>query len=236
MLTDQQIAAAAALNEQQKEEFTVLMRPLDSPFERESINVGNALDDPGLNAEELSAEQLLQLRIAALEERWSRVSASSDELFGKPSRRLLETRVKQILGSLDAEMIQDLQQIRQASMQTVIEVEVPVDGKRVSSMTIPLPEMIRNVQQSALGDTLYWICMQQFTRGDSGAAISTLRNYRIQYPTGTLAFPSMMNEASIMISQGNTAGATEVLKQADVEENPERHRAQWWLKRLDSAK
>ena len=233
---EQQIAAAAALNEQQKEEFTVLMRPLDSPFERESINVGDSLDDPGLNAEELTPEQLLQLRIAALEERWSRVSASSDELFGKPSRRLLETRVKQISGSLDVEMIQDLQQIRLASMQTMIQVEVPVDGKRVSQMTIPLPEMIQNVQQSALGDTLYWTCMLQLTRGDSGAAISTLRNYRIQYPTGAAAFPSMMNEADALITQGNTTDAISVLKQADIEENPERIRAQWWLKRLEAAK
>jgi len=233
---EQQIAAAAALNEKQKEEFTVLMRPLDSPFERESINVGDSLDDPGLNAEELKPEELLQLRIKVLEERWSRVSASSDELFGKPSRRLLETRVEQILGSLDAEMIQDLQQIRQASMQTMIEVEVPVDGKRVSRMSIPLPDMIKNVQQSALGDTLYWICLMQLTRGDSGAAISTLRNYRIQYPTGAAAFPSMMNEADALIAQGNTADAVGVLKQADVEENPERIRAQWWLKRLEAAK
>lgn len=233
---EQRIAAAAALSEQQKEEYTVLMRPLDSPFERESINVGDSLDDPGLNSEELTPEQLLQLRIAALEERWSRVSASSDELFGKPSRRLLETRVRQILGLQDPDMIQNLQQIRQASMQTMIEVEVPVDGKRVSRMSIPLPEMIKNVQQSALGDTLYWICMLQLTRGDSGAAISTLRNYRIQYPTGAAAFPSMMNEADILISQGNSGDAINVLKQADVEENPERIRAQWWLKRLEAAK
>ena len=233
---EQQIAAAAALNEQQKEEFAVLMRPLDSPFERESINVGDSLDDPGLNAEELKPEELLQLRIKALEERWSRVSASSDELFGKPSRRLLMARVAQISGSLDVEMIQDLQQIRQASMQTIIQVEVPVDGKRVNRLDIPLPEMIKNVQQSALGDTLYWTCMLQLTRGDSGAAISTLRNYRIQYPTGAAAFPSMMNESDILISQGNTPDAISVLKLADVEENPERIRAQWWLKRLEAAK
>ncbi len=233
---EQQIAAAAALNEKQKEEYTVLMRPLDSPFERESINVGDSLDDPGLNTEELKPEELLQLRIAALEERWSRVSASSDELFGKPSRRLLETRVKQISGSLDSEMIQNLQQIRQASMQTMIEVEVPVDGKRVSRMSIPLPEMIKNVQQSALGDTLYWICLMQLSRGDNGAAISTLRNYRIQYPTGTAAFPSMMNEAHALIAQGNNADSIAVLKLADVEDNPERVRAQWWLKRLEAAK
>ena len=212
------------------------MRPLDSPFERESINVGDSLDDPGLNADELTPEQLLQLRITALEERWSRVSASSDELFGKPSRRLLETRVKQILGSQESDMIQNLQQIRQANMQTMIEVEVPVDGKSVSRMSIPLPEMIKNVQQSALGDTLYWICMLQLTRGDSGAAISTLRNYRIQYPTGAAAFPSMMNEADVLMLQGNKANAIGVLKQADVEENPERIRAQWWLKRLEAVK
>jgi hypothetical protein len=235
-MPEQQIAAAAALNEQQKEEYTLLMRPLDSPFERESINVGDALDDPAINQEELSDEQRLQRRIMALEERWSRVSASSDELFGKPSKRLLLQRVSQISGSRDVEMIQDLQQIRQASMQTMIEVEVPVDGKRVSRTAIPLPEMIQEVQQSALSDTLYWTSMLQLSRNDVGAAISTLRNYRLQYPDGSKVFPSMMNEAHVLIAHGNTADAIAVLKLADVEQNPEQVRAHWWRTRLETAK
>ncbi len=235
-LPEQQIAAAAALNEQQQEEYTLLMRPLDSPFERESISVGDALDDPAVNQEELSDEQRLQRRIMALEERWSRVSASSDELFGKPSKRLLLKRVSQISGSRDVEMIQDLQQIRQASMQTMIEVEVPVDGKRVSRTAIPLPDMIQYVQQSALGDTLYWTSMLQLSRNDVGAAISTLRNYRLQYPDGSNVFPSMMNEADVLIAHGNTADAIAVLKLADVEQNPEQVRAHWWLTRLVTAK
>ena len=46
----------------------------------------------------------------------------------------------------------------------------------------------------------------------------------------------MMNESDILISQGNTPDAISVLKLADVEENPERIRAQWWLKRLEAAK
>ena len=235
-MPEQQIAAAAALNEQQKEEYTLLMRPLDSPFERESISVGDALDDPGINQEELTDEQRLQRRILALEERWSRVGASSDELFGKPSKRLLEARVAQISGSLDVGMIQELQQIRQASMQTAIQVEVPVDGKRVSRNEIPLPAMIRTVQQSALGNTLYWTSMLQLSRNDFGVAISTLRNYRIQYPDGPTVFSSMMNEADALIAQGNTADAITVLKQADVEQNPEQVRAHWWLTRLEAAK
>ena len=234
-MPEQQIAAAAALSEQQKEEYTLLMRPLDSPFERESISVGDALDDPSINQEELTDEQRLQRRIMALEERWSRVGASSDELFGKPSKRLLQIRVEQISGLLDIDMIQDLQQIRQASMQTVIEVEVP-DGKRVRRSAIPLPEMIRTVQQSALGDTLYWTSMLQLSRDDVGAAIATLRNYRIQYPDGPSVFSSMMNEADALIAHANIADAITVLKLADVEQNPEQVRAHWWLTRLKAAK
>ncbi len=233
---EQQIAAAAALDEKQKEEYVLLMRPLDSPFERESINVGDALDDPSINQEELTDEQRLQRRIMALEERWSRVGASSDELFGKPSKRLLLARVAQISGSLDVEMIQKLQHIRQASMQTRIEVEVPEDGKRVRRLEIPLPDMIRTVQQSALGNTLYWTSMLQVSRNDTGNAISTLRNYRLQYPDGATAFASMMNEAELLMAHANTADAIAVLKQADVEQNPEQIRARWWLTRLEAAK
>ena len=232
---EQKIAAAAALNEQQKEEYTLLLRPLDSPFERESISVGDALDDPGVNFEELKEEERMQRRIMALEERWARVGASSDELFGKPSKRLLLTRVAQVCGSSDVGMIQDLQQIRQASMQKQIEVEMPIDGKQVARMSLELPEMIRTVQQSALADTLYWTSMLQLSRNDVGAAISTLRNYRIQYPDGPLAYASMMNEADALILHGNTAGAIAVLQQADVEQNPEQLRAHWLLMRLDAA-
>ena len=232
---EQKIAAAAALNEQQKEEYTLLLRPLDSPFERESISVGDALDDPGVNFEELKEEERMQRRIMALEERWARVGASSDELFGKPSKRLLLTRVAQVCGSFDVGMIQDLQQIRQASMQKQIEVEMPIDGKQVARMSLELPEMIRTVQQSALADTLYWTSMLQLSRNDVGAAISTLRNYRIQYPDGPLAYASMMNEADALILHGNTAGAIAILQQADVEQNPEQLRAHWLLMRLDAA-
>ena len=121
-------------------------------------------------------------------------------------------------------------------MQTIIEVEVPFDGKQVSRNAVPLPEMIRTVQQSALGDTLYWTCMLQLTRNDAGAAISTLRNYRLQYPEGPAAFPSMMNEADALITHANTADAIAVLKLADVEQNPEQNRAHWWLTRLEAAK
>ncbi len=233
---EQNLATAAALSEPQKEEYSLLMRPLDGPFERESISVGNILDDPGINQEELTEEQRLALRIAALEERWSRVGASSDELFGKPSKRLLHTRVAQISGAVDVDMIQKLQQIRQASMQTVIEVEVPVDGKRVGKIAIPLPQLIKNVQQSALGDTLYWTSMLQMSRHDAGAAILSLRNYRIQYPEGASVFPSMMNEATALTKQDNVPAAIEILKLADVEQNPEQIRAHWWLTRLEAAK
>ena len=234
-MPEQRIAATAAWSEQQKEEYTLLMRPLDSPFERESINVGDALDDPSINQEELTDEQRLQLRILALEERWSRIGASSDELFGKPSKRLLQTRVDQISGLLDIDMIQDLQQIRQASMQTVIEVEVPVNGKQVSRRPIPLPNMIRTVQQSALGDTLYWTSMLQLSRDDYGVAIATLRNYRLQYPDGPSVFSSIMNEADALIAHANISDAIAILKLADVEQNPEQVRAHWWLTRLEAA-
>ena len=233
---EQQTAAAAALSEQQKEEYTLLMRPLDSPFERESISVGNALDDSGINQEELTEEERMQRRIIALEERWSRVGASSDELFGKPSKRLLDTRLAQISGTSDVDMIQNFQHIRHASMQTEIQVEVPIDGKQVGRIVIPLPQLIKSVQQSALGDTLYWTSMLQLTRNDVGAAIASLRNYRLQYPEGASVFPSMMNEAAAHIALKNTAAAIEVLRQADVEQNPEQLRAHWWLTRLEAAK
>lgn len=232
---EQQIAAATALTEKQKEDYALLLRPLDSPFERESINVGDALDDPTVNYDELSDEERAQRRIAALEKRWSDAGPTSGELFGKASKRLLFTRIEQIRGNSDVGMIQDLQQIRQASMQKMIQVEMPVNGKQVVMIALELPEMIKTVQKNALGDTLYWTSMLQASRNDIGAAISTLRNYRIQYPDGPFAFASLMNEAEALMSHGNSEGALAALQQADVETNPEQTRAQWLLKRLQAA-
>ena len=121
-------------------------------------------------------------------------------------------------------------------MQTEIEVEVPINGKQVRRSAIPLPIMIRTVQQNALGDTLYWTSMIQLSRHDVGAAIATLRNFRIQYPDDPTVFASMMNEADALIAYANLADAITVLKQADVEQNPEQVRAHWWLTRLEAAK
>ena len=106
----------------------------------------------------------------------------SDELFGKPSRGLLTSRVQQIMGNFDIEMIQDLQGIRIACMQEKIELEVPIDDKKAAVVPFVLPKTILDVQRSAVGDTLYWTSMSQVSRNDMGAAVATLRSYRRQYP------------------------------------------------------
>ena len=125
---EQRIAAAAALSEEQKQAYTLLMRPFDSPFERESLNIGNLLADPNVNEAELTLEKKMEAKMMALEKLLER----SDDLFGKPSRRLLITRVQQIMGNFEVEMIQDLQGIRIACMQERIELEVPIDEKEGS--------------------------------------------------------------------------------------------------------
>jgi hypothetical protein len=227
---EQRIAAAAALTEQQKQEFTLLMRPLDSPFERESVNVGNLIDDPNVNQEELTLDQKAALKMAALEKLLER----SDALFGKPSRRLLTTRVQQIMGSFDVGMIQDLQQIRIASLQEKVELEIPVDEKKAMVVPFKLPQTILDVQRNAVGDTLYWTSMTQMSRNDMGAAVATLRNYRRQYPAEKLVFPSLTCEAEALLQLGDSKNATLVLQEADVAENPEQLRAQWLLARLAS--
>ena len=226
---EQRIAAAAALNEEQKQAFTLLMRPLDSPFERESVSIGDLVTDPNVNPEELTMEQKAELKMAALEKLLER----SDDLYGKPSRRLLMARVQQIMGGFDVGMIQDLQQIRIASLQEKIELEIPIDEKKAMVVPFKLPEAILNVQRSAVGDTLYWTSMSQMSRNDMGAAVATLRNYRRQYPDEKMFYPAMTSEAEALLLLGDMKTAAVVLKEADVEQNPERLRVQWTLARLN---
>ena len=228
---EQRIAAAAALSEQQKQEFALLMRPLDSPFERESVNVGNLIDDPNVNQEELTMDQKMAMKMEALDKLLER----SDDLFGKPSRRLLTTRVQQIMGSFDVGMIQDLQQIRIASLQEKVELEIPVDEKKAMVVPFKLPQAILDVQRNAVGDTLYWTSMTQMSRNDMGAAVATLRNYRRQYPAEKLVFPSLTCEAEALLQLGDSKNAIAALQEANVADNPEQLRAQWMLTRLATA-
>ncbi|MFO0999045.1 MAG: hypothetical protein U0936_01805 [Planctomycetaceae bacterium] len=228
---EQRIATAAALNEQQKQAYTLLMRPLDSPFERESLNVGNLLADPSVNEAELTLEKKMEAKMLALEKLLER----SDDLFGKPSRRLLTTRVRQIMGSFDIEMIQDLQQIRIACMQEKIELEIPIDDKKAAVVPFVLPKTILDVQRSAVGDTLYWTSMSQVSRNDMSAAVATLRSYRRQYPDEKSFYASLINEAEALMILGDLNGAASALKEAAVDKSPDRARAQWLLMRLGSA-
>ena len=228
---EQRIAAAAALNEEQKQAYTLLMRPHDRPFERESLNVVNLLSDPNVNEAELTLEKKMEAKMLALEKLLER----SDDLFGKPSRRLLKTRVQQIMGSFDIEMIQDLQGIRIACMQEKIELEIPIDDKKAAVVPFVLPKTILDVQRSAVGDTLYWTSMSQVSRNDMGAAVATLRSYRRQYPDEKSFYASMINEAEALITLGDPKTAASTLREADVEKSPERARAQWLLTRLGAA-
>ena len=228
---EQRIAAAAALSEEQKQAYTLLMRPLDSPFERESLNIGNLLADPTVNEAELTLEKKMEAKMLALEKLLER----SDDLFGKPSRGLLTTRVQQIMGNFDIEMIQDLQGIRIACMQEKIELEVPIDDKKAAVVPFVLPKTILDVQRSAVGDTLYWTSMSQVSRNDMGAAVATLRSYRRQYPDEKSFYASLINEAEALITLGDLKSAAIALKEADADKSPDRVRAQWMLTRLGAA-
>ncbi len=228
---EQRIAAAAALSEEQKQAYTLLMRPLDSPFERESLNIGNLLADPNVSEAELTLEKKMEAKMLALEKLLER----SDDLFGKPSRRLLTTRVQQIMGSFEIEMIQDLQGIRIACMQEKIELEVPIDDKKAAVVPFVLPKTILDVQRSAVGDTLYWTSMSQVSRNDMGAAVATLRSYRRQYPDEKSFYASLINEAEALIILGDLKSAAVALKEADVDKSPDRARAQWMTMRLSAA-
>ena len=212
------------------EAYTLLMRPLDSPFERESIDVSKLLTDPNVDESKLSDDEKNALKAEAI----SKLLERSDALFGRPSRRLLQARVSQIAGNFELGMIQELQQIRIACLQEVVELEFVDEGKQAVGR-IRLPETILSVQKSAVGDTLYWTAMSQVSRGDAGTAVQTLRNYRRQYPDEKMKFASLLLEAELLVEIGDVAGAAAVLKESATEDNPERGRQEWMLARIYSA-
>lgn len=228
-VVEQRVAALASLTEQQLEAYTLLMRPLDSPFERESIDVSKLLTDPNVDESKLSDDEKNAMKAEAI----SKLLERSDALFGRPSRRLLQARVSQIAGNFELGMIQELQQIRIACLQEVVELEFIDEGKQAVGR-IRLPETILSVQKSAVGDTLYWTAMSQVSRGDAGTAVQTLRNYRRQYPDEKMKFASLLLEAELLVEIGDVAGAAAVLKESATEDNPERGRQEWMLARISS--
>lgn len=232
---EKSILAAGALNEEQKKAYQLLLKPYDAPFERDPLKSDQLLDDPGKSDEQMTEEQKMERRMMMLQERVERISQSSDEVFGKASQRLLKVRLEQVMGLNDVQMIQQLQQIRIASMQDFVEIALPVGDNKEALYQFPLPEAIRLVHRRATGDSLYWTAMCQLVRTDFGAAATTLRNYRRQYPDDKWKYASMFNEAVALIRLGGPDAALLPLKEADVEQNPERIQAAWLLSRMTAA-
>ena len=220
--------AAASHTEAETTAYQKVMQSFDAPFERDVIS-GENFEELTTVPEELSKAQRKAFVESRLMEEFTRMTQSSEDMFGKPSKRLLKARIRQISGTLDKTVIQQLQQIRIASMEEKILVAVPEAVQRAQGLppiyAVPLPELIREVNQSSTGDALYWTAMCQIDRGEVGAAMITLQNYRRQYPNGRWHFPSMLNQAVALIVQERFDEATELLTTANVPENPEHRRA-----------
>ncbi|GAB5443299.1 MAG: hypothetical protein Fues2KO_36480 [Fuerstiella sp.] len=236
---EEQSVAAASLSEEQTTQFQQLMRPYDAPFERE-IMEGESFEELTTVPEELSDQERTALMQQRLMNEFMKMvqSATSEEKYGKPSKRLLKTRIRQIRGFIDTGVIQQLQQIRIASMEDQIVVRVPLVLQQQQGLpptyNVPLPDLILEVNRSSTGDAMYWTAMCQMDQGEVGAAILTLKNYRRQYPDGKWKFPSLMNEAICLQVQNRDEASLEVLKSADVEANPERGRVQHLLQQWQS--
>jgi hypothetical protein len=232
---EQRNAEASGLTEEQRRAYQRLMKPFDAPFELDPMKSGDSLDDIDVGSEELSPEQRMQLMEARLQERIARMNESSEEMFGKASQRLLKVRIDQVMGDSELGVIQQLQQIRVASMHDFVEIQVRIGkGETDTGMVqLPLPDAIRAIHRSATGNALFWSAMCQIDRGDDGAAVITLRNYRTQYPAGVQTIASLVQEALALLRLGARESAVEVLRSIELTNAPERARIEWLLGRLD---
>lgn len=232
---EQQVVASSSLNEQDQQSYTQMMRPFDAPFERKVLE-NESIAELTTVPEELPEEERRRLTEQRLMENFMKMNQSSEDMFGRPSQRLLKTRILQIMGRTDTTVIQQLQQIRIAGMQEVIRIAVPGELQQQQGwppvMTIPFPELIREVNLSSTGDSLYWTAMCQIDRGEVGAAIITLMNYRRQYPDARWKYPSLMNQAFALLVQDRTDDALAALTEADQADNPERLRVQMMIRSL----
>lgn len=235
---DQQVTAAAAPDEQQRRVHDALMKPFEAPFEREAVELDTdfteLLAQPGLTQEMrenlwAQRQQMEYQEMKELEE-----SGDSDKLFGRPSSRLLRTRLTQVEGSSDRSIIQQLQKIRNACIDDAITFSVPTFVDRTGTRSIAIPEAIRSVNQRATGSALYWIGICQLDRDQPGTAITSFASYRRQYPGGSWFYPSLLNQAVAEYRQGRLEAAVATLSEANQDNNPEQAHVAMLLSRLQA--
>ena len=232
---NQQVTAAASLDEDQQRKRMEFLRHFEAPFERKQLELEtdfrDILSQPNLTPQQRN--NVWTQRFFEEAEKMEELIAE-DKLFGRPSSRLLRARLSQIKGAHGVELIQQFQKIRTACIDDEISFVVPREIDPGGRRSIPLPDTIRSVNQRATGDTLYWTGICQMDRGEPGTAVSTFQNYRRQYPNGIWFYPSMLNQALSLLEQGRTATAAEILRDAAHADNPERSRARWLLERLQA--
>ena len=230
-----QVVASNALNETQKQAYAQLKRPFQAPFTRKDF-APESTEEMTTVPEELKPEERKLLVEQRLMDSFEKMLQSSEDMFGTPSNALLKARIEQIQGSIETGVIQQLQQIRIASMQESLRIRVPEAVQKETGyppiMVIPFPDLIREVNLGSTGDSLYWTALCQIEREEVGAAITTLVNYRRQYPEGKWKYATLINQAIALLEQKRTEDATAILKEADVEANPEQSRVQQLLRSI----
>lgn len=236
---EEMTVASHALTERQQQQLDQVMQFFDAPFERSVLRVGGG-DFGAIDTDELTEEQRKELAQQKMRENFERLmdpeSATSEDRFGKPSKKLLKARVQQISGDISTSIIQQLQDVRIAGMENGVRVAVPEDYQTEFRLppiiVLPLPALIKAVNESSTGNSMYWAALCQFERGEVGSAMITLANYRRQLPDGQWKYPSMINEAMGHLIRENTQRAIETLKLADQSDNPEQLRVQLLLEAL----
>ena len=162
--------------------------------------------------------------------------SSIEDRFGKPSRRLLKTRIQQLMGQNGVDITRELQQVRIAGSVTSQKVAVPkVLQERIGKQVIEVqvPSMIQEVNRSSKGSAIYWTGLCQLQNGSPGTAITTFRNYRRQIDSNW-NYPSLMAQVEAVLLQDRQEDAIKLLQEADNEANPEQLRAQLLLSQLES--
>ncbi|MEP3482041.1 MAG: transglutaminase domain-containing protein [Fuerstiella sp.] len=238
---EEMTVASHALTEDQQQTYDQVMRFFDAPFERSVMKVsGGNLDT--LDTDELTDEQKKILAEDKMRQNFESLmdqdTATSEDRFGKPSKKLLQARIQQISGSTDTTIIQQLQQVRIAGMENGVKVAVPKIYQEEAGyppiIVLPLPSLIKAVNESSTGNSIYWAALCQFERGEIGSAIITLASYRRRQPDGQWQYPSLINEAMGQLIRNNKDRAIKALQQADQPDNPERLRAQLLLQALQT--
>lgn len=145
--------------------------------------------------------------------------------FNYASHGLLKTRIKQLSGLLESSTTSALMRIREEEQPE----KLFFPGTGNGPIVVELPAFLKNTNNRAARDSLFFIAECQRSVNDVDSSVSTFRNYIRKYPRGERVNASLLKASLGLMDTNRSDEAVRSLKKIS---GPTKPLADWLLQRL----